>query len=135
MRALYLWVICLLLLLMRMLFTIWYAEPKEIDLDKVIFDPFLFAKVEDFGLWNYIYHGAERLGWVLFVFTMFKITDSEVLKWFFALKFVDMADYFLNCNTAYFFYEGIPMSFNLIIFVLWSIFGLSLLWKVAKRHI
>lgn len=137
--AVFIWVVCLLTFILRMLFTLFYAEPVAIDMSKIIFDPFPFGYIENFGFWNYVYHGAERVSWLLFSFTVALITGNGILKMFCIVKFVDMADYFLDGNTVYYFLPVndylVPISYNVLSFIFWLMFGIYLLDKWIQRQL
>lgn len=132
----FIWTVCLLTFLLRMLFTLFYAEPGELDPAKMWFDPFPFGGIEEFGFWNYVYHGAERISWLLFTSVTFLLTKDRVLGLFACVKFVDAADYFLTGNTAYFFTEqGIPVSYNILSFIFWIAFGILMLTKWTRSQL
>jgi hypothetical protein len=133
------WAVFCTFLAAGMLFDL-YVSPKTTYIDysfsvNGFSDPFPFANVPGMGKPWYIYYGVEHYIFVATFFLFWKATGNEVVKWFFFVQVVDLIDYLLFYNDAYFFIGQIPVSFNTVSFLVWVVLGLNLFWLWLQKRL
>lgn len=92
-------------------------------------DPFLFANVDGMATKWFIYYAIEHYVLIASFFMFWRATGDDVVKWFLWLQVGDFFDYLLFYNDTYFFIESFPVSYNIVSFTLWMVFGLKLLYE------
>ena len=68
-----------------------------------------------------VYYMGEHLAFCFLALILWRETGSEIARYFFVLKSLDLVDYFVTYNHVYFYYHGVPISFNTVACVVFVI--------------